>query len=618
MKKNEIKKYSNKFLFEHYTSDLVKILLSANFGLYFLAKKIVLKNKAKEAKKKILKNLGLDKSKKKAIKLGYIVKKHYHDIKRTGKKNNIEEEVYLSEDDLRQHIQVVGTTGSGKTVWLKAIIEQQIARGGGAFVVFGKADNKMLQQIHYAMAKYNREQDLFIIDWTATPEDLKLQKKKYNKDVITNSINLFELGDEEAVLGTFIKIAKINDKDSWGQSAKSLLQELIKFLYKLNELGLTFDIEKIDLILNNDNKFKAIKEFKESLNYYFLREMITDKRAIFKLLAIFKSLYEESKEEIIESLKIKGIKYKYLFDEKYRIDKDLIAVLKQQVKDDVDNIINEIQTKKNALIIDKIEEKAGNKQSPFYKLDVSISQFNKILSFYSKFSLVLKNKESDIDLIDAIKTNKIIVFNLPGQDEESAQDISEFFISLIETLIKKRGKQEAFYLTYLLILDEINSWAARNEGKIGIGNILSVVRGLGIGVILAYQSDLGGLDKEKKELEQINANINTTILLKTQSTAIREFFNKKVQKKVVAIKEEKLNKNIKKDSSQMGVNFEEKEFFQEGMLENLSGGEGFIVKNGYAYNFLTEYKGEKRFYQKDDEAIDLAKTVDLKQIAKII
>ena len=615
MQKNEIKKYSNKFLFEHYTSDLIKLLLSANFGLHFLAKKIILRNKEEEEKKEILKNLGLE-DKEKAIKLGYVVKKHYHDIKKTSNKKNIEKEIYLGEDDLRQHIQVVGTTGSGKTVWLKAIIEQQIARGGGAFIVFGKADNKMLQQIHYSMAKYNREQDLFTIDWTATPEDLKLQKKKYNKDVITNSINLFELGDEEAVLDTFIKIAKINDKDSWGQSAKSLLQELIKFLYKLNELGLTFDIEKIDLILDSDNKFKAIKEYREDLNYYFLREMITDKKAIFKLLAIFKSLYEENKKEIIEALKIKGIKYKYLFDEKYRIDKDLIAVLKQQVKKDVDDIISKIQKEKNDLIIDKIEEKAGNKQSPFYKLDVSISQFNKILSFYSKFSLVLKNKESDINLIDAIKTNKIIVFNLPGQDEESAQDISEFFISLIETLIKKRGKQEAFDLTYLLILDEINSWAAREEGKIGIGNILSVVRGLGVGVILAYQSDLGGLDKEKRELEQINANVNTTILLKSQSTAIREFFNKKVQKKVIAIREEKLNRNEK--DNQINVNFEEKEFFEEGMLESLSSGEGFIVRNGYAYHFITEYRGEKRFYKKDDEVIDLTKTINLQQIIKYI
>jgi len=621
-KRQEIREFTSKQYIKLFVNDYAKWLQWLNIGnymAYVIAEKQTINEYIKEDNEKIYKILGL-KDKNRALKLGYIVKNLYGNILKDKNHKNIIDEIWLSEDDLRQHIQIVGTTGSGKTVWLKAILEQQIARGGGAFVVFGKADNKMLQQMQYAAARYNREQDLYIIDWTATAEDLQLAKEKYDKNIITNSINFFELGDDDAVISTFLKIAGINEKDSWGAAAKSLLEELLKFLYKLEKVGLIFDIDKIDYNLSSENKFEDIKKYRENLNYYVLREMITDKKAIFKLLAIFDDVYKNNEEEIIRRLKIKNVEYTKIYDSKYRIDKDLAAILKQQVKHDVDEIINDIKTNKNALIIDKIEEQSKGKQSKFYKLDVSISQFSKILSFYNRFGLVLKNRYSDVDLIDAIKTNKIIVFNLPGQSEDDAIKISDFFMSLIQTLIKKRGKQEAFDVTYLLVLDEINSWAARNEGKIGIGNILSVARGLGMGAILAYQSDLAGLDKEKKEQEQINANVNTTILLKTQSPAIREFFNKIVEKEEKIYKEEKLknSENSKNSSNETDLKVEKEEFFKEGDLNKLASGEGYFIRNGKAFKFITEYRGEDRFYDSDDEVIDLTKTIDLRTLKQLV
>ncbi len=612
-KRTEIRSYNASQYIEYFGHLSAKILQFSNVanGLaYLLAKKQTVKEHEKRDLDNLYASIGLERGER-AIKIGYIVKELYHKMDKNKAKDNIVAEVWISESDLRQHIQVAGTTGSGKTVWIKAVLEQQIARGGGAFVVFGKADNKMLQQMHYAAAKYGREQDLFVIDWTATPEDLELAKSKYDKDVITNSINFFELGDEDAVIATFLKIAGIDEKDSWGAAAKSLLEELLKFLYKLEKIGLVFDIDKIDYILSTENKIEAIKRHRETLNYYFLREMITDKKALFKLLAIFDEVYRSNRDEIIERLKIGKIDYIKMTDEKYRIDKDLIAALKQQTKHDVDSIIASVRQDKNAGVIDAIEAKSQGKQSPFYKLDVSISQYNKILSFYNRFSLVLKNRYSDVDLIDAIKTNKIIVFNLPGQSEDDAIKISDFFMSLIQTIIKKRGKQEKFEVSYLLVLDEINSWAARNEGSIGIGNILSVVRGLGIGVLLAYQSSLEGLDKEKKEQEQINSNVNTTILLKTESNPVREYFNEKIKKEEKIYIEEKLRGDSKNGGDEIAATAEKEDFFKPGMLQELKPGEGYLVRNGTAYPFIAEYLGEDRFYKLDDEPIDLAKTIPL-------
>jgi len=110
----------------------------------------------------------------------------------------------LNEEMLRGHVQVSGTTGSGKTVWLKATLEQQIARGGGAFTVFGKADNKMLQQIYKVAADYGREQDLYVIDWTATRQRAKIARQRYGKKVISHTINLFEMGDERDIVNAFL------------------------------------------------------------------------------------------------------------------------------------------------------------------------------------------------------------------------------------------------------------------------------------------------------------------------------------------------------------------------------------------------------------------------------
>ena len=224
-KRTELRDYSSEDYIKFFGRDSVKLLQTlnvANFMAYDLAKKQVVNEFKDKDIEKIYKELGL-KNKDRAIKIGYIVKKHYGDILKDKRKDNIICEVWLTESDIRTNMQVAGTTGSGKTVWLKAVLEQQMARGGGAFVVFGKADNKMLQQLQYAAAKYNREQDLFIIDWTATADDLKTAKDKYNKNVITNSINFFELGDEDAVISTFFKNCWNKRKGQLGSSSKEFV-----------------------------------------------------------------------------------------------------------------------------------------------------------------------------------------------------------------------------------------------------------------------------------------------------------------------------------------------------------------------------------------------------------
>jgi hypothetical protein len=352
-----------------------------------------------------------------------------------------------------------------------------------------------------------------------------------------------------------------------------------------------------------------------------LQEYISNKLSILKLIAVVEALYSEDAEKM-ESLTAKvgrGVRVDRSRSERYRIHKQLFDIARQQTnKINLDNVIDSL-VDGDISTLEKIEEKAGGSQSPLYKLGISVGKMSAISAFFDKFGQVLKSRAADVDLIEAIESGRIVVMNLPGQDWEDAPKIARFVISMLQLIVKKRGGGKGFDLTYLLILDEINSWL-RAEKPLGLGNILSVIRGLGIGAVVAYQSSLEGLDTGRGvELEQVTANVNTTIALKNNSPKVLEMLNKLVSKKLERREEERIeNEGRRGDKGERRVTAQEKEFFDEDTLTSLASGEGYIIRNGEAAPMVTDYRGEARYLEDEDEPVDLAKMISIEDLKRAL
>jgi len=558
-----------------------------------------------------------------AINFGYAVRQHAREefnkegvyaTQRDARNSNIISPILLNDETLRQHVQIIGTTGSGKTQLLKSVLEQQIARGGGAFAVFGKADNVMLQQIYAVAVEYGREQDFFVVDWTATKEQAKQSMKLTGAPVLTNAINLFDLGSVDDVVNSMIKIAGLDkNTDKWGAAAKDYLSATLRLLALLKDADLTFDIDKIDEILSDDRPLDAVINNREELSFYTLSEIITSMEKTFKLVALIEKIYTTDRARF-EAL---------LFD-LGAADHDGVDYAESTSRDEIHLPFKKVlETQINGITVDRItaaifesvslgfEKLVGSvDHRTFYKLEVSKSQLGELITFYDKFALVLKNKRSDFDFVEAFRSGKIIIFNVPGQESEDARIIGKMVMAVLNLLIKKQGKAPRLEQTFLAIFDEVNSWAkGSQEDVFGLGDILSVVRGLGMAGIVAHQSSLDSMGKNTSEREQVQANINTKIVLKTESTDIIREINELVGKREVKYYKDKI-KNVKSISDD-DAEIVERDYFKKETLGSLWAGQGFFIRNRVVQEMVTYYLPDRRFGRLDEETIPVTKTIEL-------
>ncbi len=69
-------------------------------------------------------------------------------------------ELWLTNDDARTHILYLGTTGSGKTEGLKALVTNALSWGSGYIYVDGKADTDLWGSLYAVGRRFGRDDDL--------------------------------------------------------------------------------------------------------------------------------------------------------------------------------------------------------------------------------------------------------------------------------------------------------------------------------------------------------------------------------------------------------------------------------------------------------------------------
>jgi len=75
------------------------------------------------------------------------------------------QELWLTNEDGRQHVAVPGTTGAGKTSALVSLCTNALAWGSGFIFVDGKADNRLYADILTLARKYGREDDVLALNF---------------------------------------------------------------------------------------------------------------------------------------------------------------------------------------------------------------------------------------------------------------------------------------------------------------------------------------------------------------------------------------------------------------------------------------------------------------------
>lgn len=524
---------------------------------------------------------------------------------------NIISPALINDSSLCRHIQIIGASGSGKTVLIKSLFYQNAVRGGGCFVVLGKGDNEMLQDFYSIASEIKREKDFFIFDFVNGNSES--QKSNENK-IITNALSFFDIGGALELEQMIITLTKLDNPDDWGQKTVDLIIAGVNTLYKLKEADLFFDVDKIDDIILSDNKFESLKKHIIEPTGYQMLEYMTNYKSIFKLWYILDKIYEENYDfnDLIYDVN-QNLSSNIKFEKKYNLsERDKISY---HIKKMRDTVADKVEMPKLWAMVEKDPANAFEKyiaeeessQSALYAIGIAISKFGTLQNFFKRFELILNNATSDINILDGFRTNKLMVLNIPGQDQIIAPLLGKMITQILRKVNERYSNFTPPKETFMVFLDEINSWAKGGDNEtLGVGDIMSVLRGAGISCAVAHQTSLMSMDAGKGiEQDQIEGNSNITILLKTLSPKIVRELNEHYPKQLkLVISDKGENKESKNASNQsIDLQIREENAFDPVELEALNPGQGFILKNGQKQRFIVEMVNSAKYSKKGDKSL---------------
>jgi len=190
--------------------------------------------------------------------------------------------VWFSNDDLRTHMLVFGSTGSGKTRFLLGVLYQSMMVGSGAIYVDGKGDNTVWWLVFSFCRKIDRVDDLLVINYLAAEieGDAPNPNEKVRPSLKrkSNTSNPFAYGSGEQLRSLIVGLMRDGGGDDmWKGRSSAMMGALLKGLTYLRDTGeINLDIETIrdymplDRIVEFTNREDIKESAKASLKKYLL------------------------------------------------------------------------------------------------------------------------------------------------------------------------------------------------------------------------------------------------------------------------------------------------------------------------------------------------------------
>lgn len=391
-------------------------------------------------------------------------------------------ELWFSNEDMRTHVLIFGSTGSGKTEALVSLSYNALLQSSGFIYVDGKGDNALFAKIFSMVRSMGREDDLLLINFMTGARDIIGPQRVR----LSNTVNPFALGSSsmlsQLVVSLMPDAGGSGDGDMWKGRAIVFVEALMKVLVAMRDAG---------YILLDANTIR---------NYFQLERL--------EAMVIDKVFIRDGQEPV----SLEG----------------LSPTILEPITNYVINLPGYNKERKGKQVSQVLE------QHGFITMQLT-RVFGSLADTYGH---IIRTNLAEVDLKDVVLNRRILVVLLPALEKspEELSNLGKVIIASLKAmmaaglgdevegryheLIQRKPTNAA--TPFLCVLDEYGYYAVK-----GFAVVPAQARSLGFSVIFAGQ-DLPAFEKaSKEEAASIGANTNIKICMKLEDPMQTwEFFQK--------------------------------------------------------------------------------------------
>jgi intracellular multiplication protein IcmO len=399
-----------------------------------------------------------------------------------GNDRKTQEELWFNNDDMRTHVLIFGSTGSGKTEALASIAFNSLVQGSGFIYIDGKGDTSLFAKIFSMCRRMGREDDLLLINFMTGARDIYGAQEKR----LSNTMNPFSAGSSsmlsQLVISLMPEAQGGGGDDMWKGRAMVFVEAVMKILVYMRDHG---------HILLDANTIRQYFDLPR------LEAIIIDKQFI------------RDKQEPVDI-------------------SDIPELIVEPITNYVTNLPGFDRSKKGKQGSGTLE------QHGFITMQLT-RVFGSLADTYSH---IIRTNLPEVDMKDIVLNRRILVVLLPALEKapDELSNLGKVIVSTLKAMMAS-GLGEEVEGTYrdlierkpttsptpfVCIMDEYGYYAVK-----GFAVVPAQARSLGFSAIFAGQ-DLPAFQKaSKEEALSIGANTNIKICMKLEDPMDTwEFFQK--------------------------------------------------------------------------------------------
>ena len=388
-----------------------------------------------------------------------------------GNENKTNSELWFSNEDMRTHVLIFGSTGSGKTEFLVALAYNALCQASGFIYVDGKGDNSLFAKVFSMVRTMGREDDLLLINFMTGARDIIGPQPSR----LSNTLNPFATGSSsmlaQLVVSLMDESAQTPDGDMWKGRAIAFVEALMKILVAMRDAG---------HILLDANTVR---------NYFHLDRL--------EAMVLDKVFVRDGQE----SISLEGVP----------------EVVLEPITNYLITLPGYNKEKKGKQVSQVLE------QHGFITMQL-VRVFTSLADTYGH---ILRTKLAEVDLPDVVLNRRVLVVLLPALEKspDELANLGKVVIATLKAMMASglgeivegdyqdvvQRKPTNAKTPYLCILDEYGYYSVE-----GFAVVPAQARSLGFSVVFAGQ-DLPAFQKSsKEEAMSIGANTNIKIIMKLE------------------------------------------------------------------------------------------------------
>lgn len=399
-----------------------------------------------------------------------------------GNRKSNNDELWFNNEDMRTHVLIFGSTGSGKTEVLVSLSFNALMQGSGFLYVDGKGDNSLFAKVFSMCRIMGREDDLLLINFMTGARDIIGAQEKR----LSNTMNPFCNGSSSMLTQLVVSLmdsgAQSSDGDMWKGRAIVFVDSLMKVLVYMRDKG------------------KILLDANSIRNYFDLNRL--------EAIAIDKMFPRDNQEPV-------------------------------SLADAPDLVLEPIMNYLRTLPGYDATKKGKQSSTVFEQHGFITMQLTRVFgTLADTYGHIIRTNLAEVDLKDVVLNRRVLVVLLPAL-EKSTDELAQLGKVIVSSLkaMMAAGLGDSIEGTYrevitrkptnaitpyMCILDEYGYYAVK-----GFAVVPAQARSLGFSVIFAGQ-DLPAFQKGgKEEAASIGANTNVKICMKLEDpTDTWEFFQK--------------------------------------------------------------------------------------------